>query len=584
MLKVKVRKMGAVALAASNLMMAANAVSGCGAADEQAQPAQHEVALGAASSAYSVAEPGKGTLTLMGTYGAYQYECGLTESTTDEFVRSGQGLKLSIPAYQMWQLLHPNDWEEPAMERAQQMRMTLNVVYFRNGEQVSTATVASSTWSGEAYWVLNAVSDEFVVPPGVDQLQIGLALTDDGDAEASASIDYQVVRPVPVFGGDLPDKAVLFDSDQQTLRNRVIEGGGPVAGADLLVGYTEYRADTLVDAMKIDRNIGQQQSYTRFGLQILPSYGELEHEVTMGVYFDDGNEWREVPMGLNTESVFVSQPWRKVYESRLAVPANVTKMEVYFHIRTYLKVDYTRFGNVTERRYQQGERILVAERWDNPDGAGSNFGIGVEKPQDNPNLKRTVVFLKAETQLGQDLFIRGGIDHEAAAKLGVTCTQANMQCAVGILHNNLKNPTTNPWKTGDKFLDWYGAEATQVGVSGEGLLAQGSAADWTTNEWLPDYGPLKTVQNDGFGVEPLNTYGAHYWMLDVQMDCAQAYPDPGGGANWFEVKAFVSNGAGWEPDVQQANTPYASNNHFARCGKVNVFEWGSPEATTVDLP
>jgi hypothetical protein len=88
------------------------------------------------------------------------------------------------------------------------------------------------------------------------------------------------------------------------------------------------------------------------------------------------------------------------------------------------------------------------------------------------------------------------------------------------------------------------------------------------------------VAVDGFGVDPINTQnnlGAHYWMLDVDMDCARALPDADGN-RWFEVKSFISNGPGWENDLRQPGAPYASGNHFALCGKVNVFARNVPTA------
>ena len=45
---------------------------------------------------------------------------------------------------------------------------------------------------------------------------------------------------------------------------------------------------------------------------------------------------------------------------------------------------------------------------------------------------------------------------------------------------------------------------------------------------------------------PLNRYGDHYWMLDVDMDCSQTEQ------GWFEIKAFLTNDAvGWEGDITQ---------------------------------
>jgi alpha-amylase len=176
--------------------------------------------------------------------------------------------------------------------------------------------------------------------------------------------------------------------------------------------------------------------------------------------------------------------------------------------------------------------------------------------------QRTVIFIQAQTSSGQDMFVRGGIDHDfAASQLGLNCTSSNYLCAMPIRHNNMRNATTAPWKENEQFLDWYGAEANQ---SSE---AEGTALDWTTDIWPESWGDKKTVAVDGFGEEPLNIWGQHYWMLDVDMDCSKSVN------GWFELKAYVKNGQGWETDIQQSGTPYSSNNHFAQCGKINQFDF-----------
>lgn len=196
------------------------------------------------------------------------------------------------------------------------------------------------------------------------------------------------------------------------------------------------------------------------------------------------------------------------------------------------------------------------------------------------SFQRTIVFIHGETWPGQDMFIRGGVDHGAAEQLlGKPCSTSNTECAIPIHHLNLKNTTTEPWKTGDTQLDWYGREASQTGTSG-GEPAQGTALDWSTNDWPSSWGAAKTVAADGYGVEPLNMFGAHVWMLDVEMDCSKAFPYEGNA--WFEVKSFISNGPGWEGDVHQAGTPYPSINHFGQCGKLNVFRRG--DSTALILP
>ncbi|MEJ2042028.1 MAG: family 14 glycosylhydrolase [Reinekea sp.] len=178
----------------------------------------------------------------------------------------------------------------------------------------------------------------------------------------------------------------------------------------------------------------------------------------------------------------------------------------------------------------------------------------------NEDWQRTVVFLYGQTSYGQDMFVRGGIDHNYAnSNLGKNCQTYNVECAIPIRHRNLLNSTTSRWKTGDNYLDWYGAESDQDSYS------VGTPLDWTTNNSNYDH----QVSVDGYGYSPLNTFGEHYWMLDVDMDCSKTVN------SWFELKSYISNGPGWEGDVSQPGAPYYSNNHFAQCGKLNVFVRGS---------
>jgi len=85
-------------------------------------------------------------------------------------------------------------------------------------------------------------------------------------------------------------------------------------------------------------------------------------------------------------------------------------------------------------------------------------------------------------------------------------------------------------------------------------------------------------------------YGPHYWLMDVQMNCTETID------GWFELKTFLTNytpNSGWEVDINQTTScegtaggtkPYVSNNHLARCGFVNVFEFdlGSCEINTFE--
>jgi hypothetical protein len=207
-----------------------------------------------------------------------------------------------------------------------------------------------------------------------------------------------------------------------------------------------------------------------------------------------------------------------------------------------------------------------------------SVGYHVTLRRGGADLRRTVIFIHGQTAPGQDMFVRGGIDHGYARDhLGLDCASTNRLCAIPVRQRNWKNATTAPWKRVDDFLDWYGHEPAQNGIS-HGIVAEGTAADWTTDMWrFPP--PERTVAQDGYGVEPLNRFGDDYWMVDVDMDCSRCV-----GSTWFEVKSYISNGPGWEPDIAQQGAPYQTGNHFGKCGMVNVFDRGSADARFFPFP
>jgi alpha-amylase len=145
------------------------------------------------------------------------------------------------------------------------------------------------------------------------------------------------------------------------------------------------------------------------------------------------------------------------------------------------------------------------------------------------SYQRTVVFIYGQTQPGQNMFVRGGLDHAAAkAKLGYDCNKTSSLCAMPIKHRSTLNATTAAWKKGDTHLDWAGAE------TGQAAGAAGSPLDWTTNYWPADWGTPRTIEKDGYGVDPMNKTGMHTWKLDVDMDCSKGFPDAAGN-RWFEL-------------------------------------------------
>ena len=254
----------------------------------------------------------------------------------------------------------------------------------------------------------------------------------------------------------------------------------------------------------------------------------------------------------------------------------------YFHYtkndEDFIFINSKEFDNHKTGYAYLNDFLYLLETYENQQPLGTKTAYEIrEELKEIPNWndggdwQQTVVFIYGETEPGQDMFIRGGIDHDYANDhLGRNCRTDNFECAVPIRHFNKKNQTTLPWKYHDKHLDWYGAERAQNSNS------EGSPLDWTTNNWPSSWGETRYVNSDGFGESSLNNWGSHYWMLDVEMDCSKT------ANSWFELKSYISNGPGWENHISQSNTPYTSGNHFAKCGSLNVFKRNIDEPVTIE--
>jgi alpha-amylase len=96
---------------------------------------------------------------------------------------------------------------------------------------------------------------------------------------------------------------------------------------------------------------------------------------------------------------------------------------------------------------------------------------------------------------------------------------------------NWLNPQTNQYRWGDAYLDWGDGEPGQARPSPD--IGGGSPTDWTTSLAEGEGQPYTWMA--GHGIADENTFGMNYWMLDVDMDCEQAFDD-GQGRQWFELK------------------------------------------------
>ncbi|CAG0902207.1 unnamed protein product [Darwinula stevensoni] len=238
-------------------------------------------------------------------------------------------------------------------------------------------------------------------------------------------------------------------------------------------------------------------------------------------------------------------------------------------------------GNAQIRITNADEPILAicqgcdGDTWPTPDPTATTQStepttVGPTEPPITDGIHRTVVLIHKQTNPGQDMFIRGGVGHDQ--RPGCEEDAETSECAISITTNSLGETAHyekyNSWREGDTKLDWYGVQTGQGTFNGQ--PADGSPLAWTSHLTASP------------GYQPLNTYGEHYWMLDMDMDCSETEE------GWFEVKAYVTNGVGWETDVTQAtnclgsaggSAPYGSPNHMGKCGYLNVFKFSNPICT-----
>ena len=109
-------------------------------------------------------------------------------------------------------------------------------------------------------------------------------------------------------------------------------------------------------------------------------------------------------------------------------------------------------------------------------------------------MKRTVVFVEKQTSSGQDVFIRGGVAPTDSVPISVRRLTDQWS-----LYND--------WSQGDTLLDWSGAESGQGTHNGQQALGtpMGWTSSWDGNQFHHEW----------------NTWGDHYWIVDMDMDCSQ---------------------------------------------------------------
>lgn len=358
----------------SGLVALSSGVAACAAEEPQDESVESD------ESALTVSNPGTGVFSLGWDYTTPIGFSFSAKNSTDEYVRAGEKMTFAVPAHFLWQRLHPNEAVPDDVARLKKLSAKVKVVFVKDGGATTSTTVSTNgSFSGTQAYDLAALTAQFSVNKKAQSIRFEMVISDAADATKKATVASTELNEVPVIGGSLPTKTALFDNNGSTLRQRILEGGKPVAGANLAIAYTDWRAATVVDSSSIDRTIGNATSFGRFGSFQMPILGDLEYEITYAVAVD--GVWQaEQALTANAKSRLLPSFGRTAYEGLLALPKGAQKVEVYFHVKTYLVVSYDKFSNVGWRKYENGARLLVREKWDNENGMyADNYDFTTEK-------------------------------------------------------------------------------------------------------------------------------------------------------------------------------------------------------------
>lgn len=372
MVKVIVRKAPTGVAAVSTLLVAAGSGNlGCAVEAETTVDeavAESDLELGAGSA-----------MLELGYMFGQQAEFGFSvvQSTTDEFVRVGEELTVNIPAWLLWQELYPQS-PLPDTARLKQLTATLSVRFYDKAFIAGSFTKSIAAWSGSDPADLDALAEPFIVPAKTDSILLHVVIKDTMDPSVMAELPVSLINPVAVFGGEMPKKTLLFDNVGAKYRQRIIEGDNLVAGSSVLIAVSDWRADAIANKGSLDAQIGTAQTATRFGLSTVPIYGKLVHEVSYAVSFNDGLGWRPEAALPPTALSRLLGAGRTSFEANLPIPAKASRMSLYTHVKTFLVADYSPFNNVVSKWYADNEKVLKADKYDNPFGPFTNYDYNLK--------------------------------------------------------------------------------------------------------------------------------------------------------------------------------------------------------------
>lgn len=334
-----------------------------------------EQAASSSSAADTLTAAGTGVITLGNVSLSYA-----STSDGDEFIRVGETLSLVAPWNDMYwyagSAVNGGEYGTPPGQGAPPPGYTVNATISFLGPDGSLASTQVLPLTFDANG--NGTSDSFTVP-SAPHFTVAFTIYDPSN-NAYQVTDVENTN-FPVFGAYLPNKEVLFDNDGSgATRERVIEGGSLVAGANVTLSYTDWRADRMVNKDSLNLTIGQGESYSRFGNMLVNIQGVLSYNIQAVYSTDGGNTWSNpVTLNANADSDALNDaPGRTAYETTLTLPNGASDFRVAFQIQAILTANpnYQYVNNWYDSPngapYQLGAQYTLADVWDN-DGAADGY-------------------------------------------------------------------------------------------------------------------------------------------------------------------------------------------------------------------
>jgi hypothetical protein len=253
------------------------------------------------------------------------------------------------------------------------LKITLSANFVRGTNPVGSANVTLGAKSTIGASIVHFTSQAPVqVPAGATGVGFHMSV---GDGKTSADQDSQ--NNISVIPTDATHRHLLFDNDDRDkLRDRLIDGKAVLAGGTNTLTYSKIRQGIVSNESSIDTVIGTTTDENGKPLNVL---GTLETEVTYGLgtgaTFDP-----EKPLAPQASSPFFPSVEGPVvgYQADLDVPKGTTKIALFFHTKTFLKVHFPDGVTLVTKKFNEGDRILMREAFDNPNGPNTNYEFGAK--------------------------------------------------------------------------------------------------------------------------------------------------------------------------------------------------------------